>query len=266
MEDRERYFANTQIVIHVGGMSERWYPVTHGKIPKALTPIGKNPKPIIEWTIYPYVKAGVKEFFITLWNQPEMILDHCNRLSEKTGIKFHYLNEEGKRMGRAGVVKHYLEKGVLSKEKNIVMIGGSDIVNIDLEEFTKTHMKNVSNGFIATLIGSSSGQTQFDKMVFDPKTGQVKKYDVDRTIILDDGQCANTGTAYFDASANNLFLGIKEERMPIDWENLINEFGKVNCLLIADVYKNWIPLKTPYDYKKANDIDFEKWFGINSIE
>lgn len=266
MEDWKSYLNNTEVIIHAGGMSERWYPVTQGKTPKVLTEIGKIPRPMIDWTILPYVMAGVKKFFITLWHNPEKIIEHCNEISSNTGIEFVFLKEEEKRMGRAGVIKYYLEKGVLDRTKPKIMVGGSDIVKINLEEFTQTHLDNVSKGFPLTLVGSDSGQTQFDRIFFNPATGQVLKMDINRTVTLDENQCANTGTAYFDSSCNQLFLQIPEDRMPIDWEHLINEFANVSCFRYAKIYDSWFPLKTPYDYKKAKDVDFEKWFDIDSIE
>ena len=128
MEDWKSYLANTEVIVHAGGLSERWYPVTQGKIPKVLTEIGIKPRPMIDWTILPYVKAGVRKFFITLWHEPDKIIQHCNEISKNTGIEFVFLKEEGKRMGRAGVLKYYLQKGVLDPNKHKINVGGADIV------------------------------------------------------------------------------------------------------------------------------------------
>jgi len=261
------YLANTEIIVHAGGLSERWYPVTQGKIPKVMTEIGSKPRPMIDWTILPYVKSGIKKFFITLWHQPDQIMQHCNEISEKTGIEFVFLQEEERRMGRAGVVKHYLEKGVLDINKHKINVGGSDIVNLNLENFVKFHLEGLPKGFLVTLVGSSSGQSQFDKIIFDPVTNRVIRMDVERDIPLSEGEHANTGTAYFDAKLSHVFLKIDENQLPIDWENMGNEiFSTARCFGGMRLFDSWIPLKTPYDYKKAKDLDFEKWFGIDSVE
>ncbi|MBU5537578.1 MAG: sugar phosphate nucleotidyltransferase [Candidatus Aenigmatarchaeota archaeon] len=267
MEDWKSYLTNTEVIVHAGGLSERWYPVTQGKIPKVLTEIGTNPRPIIDWTILPYVKAGIRKFFITLWHQPEKIIEHCNNITKNTGIEFVFLKEEGKRIGRAGVVKYYLEKGILDINKHKIMFGGSDINNLDLEKFAQFHLEGVSKGFLVTLVGSSSGLSQFDKIIFDPSTNQVIKLETERTIALSEGENANTGTAYFDAKINHIFLNIDETQLPLDWENMGSKlFNRARCFKSMKVFDSWIPLKTPYDYKKAKDIDFEKWFGIDSVE
>ncbi len=266
MEDWKSYLANTEIIVHAGGSSERWYPVTQGKLPKVLTEIGSNPRPMIDWTILPYVRIGIKKFFITLWHQADQIIQHCNELSKKSGIEFIFLEEE-RRMGRAGVVKFYLEKEVLDINKHKIMVGASDIVNLNLENFVKFHLEGLVQGYPVTLVGSSSGQSQFDRIVFDPSTNRVIRMEIERAIALSEGEHANTGTAYFDARANQIFLKIDESKLPLDWENMGNEiFSAARCFGGAKLFDSWIPLKTPYDYKKAKDIDFEKWFGIESVE
>lgn len=266
MEDWKTYLENTEIIVHAGGLSERWYPVTQGKIPKVLTEIGSKPRAMIDWTILPYVKAGIKKFYITLWHQADQIVQHCSELSEKSGIEFVFLKEEERRLGRAGVVKHYLEKGILDMNKHKIMVGGSDIVNLNLENLINFHLEGLSRGFLVTLVGSSSGQSQFDKIIFDPATNRVIRMDIDRSINLLEGEHANTGTAYFDAKASLIFLNITENQLPIDWENFRELFNTARCFSSAKLLNSWIPLKTPYDYKKAKDIDFEKWFGVNSVE
>lgn len=265
--DWKSYLANTEVIVHAGGLSERWYPVTQGKIPKVLTEIGKKPRPMIDWTILPYVKAGVRKFFISLWHQSDQVIQRCNKLSEKTGIEFVFLKEDEKRMGRGGVVKHYLEKGILDVNKHKIMVGGSDIVNIHIESFTKFHLEGLSQGFLVTLIGSTTGISQFDKIIFDSATNRVLRMDIERTINLSDGEHANTGTAYFDAKLNSLFLKVDDSMLPIDWENMGNEiFSTARCFGSAKLFDSWFPLKTPYDYKKVKDVDFEKWFDVNSVE
>jgi len=267
MEDWESYLANTEVIVHAGGLSERWYPVTQGKIPKPLTEIGNLKRPMIDWAILPYVKTGIKKFFVTLWHDADKIIEHYNKLSEKSGMEFVFLKEEVKRLGRAGVMKFYLEKGILDVNKPKIMVGASDILNIDLEKFTQFHISGLSEGYLATLVGSISGQSQFDRIIFDPTSGQIIKMEVDRALILPEGSHANTGTAYFDSKLNSVFINILDDMLPIDWENLGNElFSKARCFGDVKLFKSWIPLKTPYDYKKAKDLDFEKWFGIDSVE
>lgn len=266
MEDWGSYLANTEVIVHAGGLSERWYPVTQGKIPKVLTEIGKNPRPMLDWTLLPYVKSGVKKFFITLWHQTDQIIQHCNNVSQKTGVEFVFLKEEPMRMGRAGVVKHYLEKGVLDVNRHKVNAGGSDIVNLNLESFVKFHLEGLPKGSLVTLVGSSSGQSQFDRIIFDPSTNRVIRMDIERDISLSEGEHANTGTAYFDAKVNQAFLKIDKNQLPLDWENFGELFTSARCFKSAKLFDNWMPLKTPYDYKKAKDVDFERWFGVDSVE
>ncbi len=267
MEDWKSYLSNTEVIIHAGGRSEGWYPVTQGEIPKVMTEIGSKQRPMIDWTILPYVKAGVKKFFITLWHDPEKIISHCNDISRNTGIEFVFLKEEGMRMGRAGVLKHYLEKGILDPNKNKINVGGADIVNLDLEDFLEYHLEGLNQGYLVTLIGSTSGHAQFDKIIFDPIQGSVFRIDGERQINLMQGEYANTGTACFDARMNQMLMQIPESRFPVDWENLgADFFTKGRAFGKVKLFESWIPLKTPHDYKKSKGLDFEKWFNVNSVE
>lgn len=265
MGNWKSYLDVTEVIVHAGGLSERWYPITQGKISKVLTEIGKNPRPVLEWVILPYVRAGIKKFFVTLWHQPYKIMEYCNKLKERTGIEFIFLKEEEKRLGRGGVIKHYLKNGTLDMNKHKITLGGSDIINIDLESFTKFHLEGLSKGMLATLIGSVSGALQFDKIVLDT-SNRIIKMDTNREIILPKGVYANTGTAYFDAKLNSVFLNIDDNQLPIDWENYNELLTSSQCFGHVKLFENWFPLKTSSDYKKVKDIDFEKVFDVNAEE
>ena len=45
--DVKKYIAECQLVVHAGGIGERWLAVTNGRIAKPQTEIGSAPRPII---------------------------------------------------------------------------------------------------------------------------------------------------------------------------------------------------------------------------
>lgn len=264
--DWKSYLANTDVIVHCGGLSERWYPITKGKIPKPLTEIGKKKRPMLDWILLPYVKMGVRKFFITMWNDPEAVMKRCEEIKEKTGIEFVYLIESDRRMGKAGVVKHYLQKGVLDKNRHKLNVNAADLVNFDIKVFINFH---ISNGFLATMMGSKTGETQFDKLMLEKKTGRVLRMNDERTVSLPKNELANVGIGYFDAKLNNLFLKIPDNELPADWEtsSISKEFFKVSRGydgVESDV--TWFPLKNPHDYRKVKEMDLEKWFNIKSAD
>lgn len=264
--DWKSYLNNTEVIIHSGGLSERWYPITHGKIPKPVTEIGKIKRPLIDWILLPYVRLGIRKFFISLWSNPEAVVKRCEDIKAKTGIEFVYLIEPSdKRLGKAGVVKHYLSQKVLDKNKHKLNVNAADLVNYDIEKFIRFHL---SNGFSATMMGSKTGETQFDKLVLD-KTGRVIGMDDERTVKLPENELANVGIGYFDAKLNNLFMKIPDNELPADWEtcSASSEFFKVSRGFDGvESDKTWFPLKNPHDYKKVRNMDLEKWFKIKSAD
>lgn len=269
MEDWKSYLTDTEIIVHAGGLSERWYPVTQGQIPKPVTTIGSKPRPVIDWVLLPYVKSGVRKFFITLWHNPEAIINHCEKIKENTGIDFVYLLEEEKRMGKAGVVKHYLQKGILDPSKHKLNLNSSDIVKYNIENFVKFHLEGLSKGSLTTILGSRTGSTQFDKLVYDAATGQVVRLESKPIINLLEGEVANVGTVYFDSKVNELFLRLSDEELPVDWEkcSISDEiFKSARCFSGVEIVKSWIALKASHDHSKFKNVDFENWFGVNSVE
>lgn len=265
------YFLNTQIVIHAGGLNERWFQVTQGKVHKAMTELGKKKRPMIDWTLVPYVKAGAKEFFVTLWHQPEQLIEHMKKIQKNTGIKFHPLIEpQNKRMGRAGVMKNYLQEGTLDKSRPILSINSDDILKINPIELAKFQFGGIDKGFFATNIGSSTEISQFGRTKYDPKTNKVISFIEKPAFRVGENELVNTGIFYLDSKLNKHFLEIKESEMPIDLERskLMQEHivPVMRAFDLVMLGKNWFVLNSPNDYHQMKDFDFEKFFEITNVE
>jgi NDP-sugar pyrophosphorylase family protein len=264
------YFLNSELIVHAGGLSERWYEVTGGKIPKPITAVGKKPRPMIDWVILPYVMAGVKEIFISLWHSPEFIIQHCDEIAKNTGIKFVYLKEpEGQRIGRAGVIKYYLENGVLDENKPKISVNSTDIMKINTNEFAKFQFLGLSKGFLASVIVSPSEQSQFGKIRCDMHTKAVIQFVEKPVMQLPKDEYVNTGTFYLDSQLNKYFHEIEEKDYPVDLEKskILQQFSRqMRCFEHVLPLKTWVWLKNMYEYRKANEIDFERFFEIVNVE
>jgi NDP-sugar pyrophosphorylase family protein len=270
MEEAIEYFLSADFIVHAGGLSERWWPVTQGKIPKPMTEIGKKPRPILDWVILPYVAFGVKHFFITLWHNPNPIIEHCEEISKNTGIKFTYLLEpENKRLGRAGVLKFYIEKGILSKDKPKIIFNASDIIRIDLKKLAYFHFSGIRQGFFATIVGSPSEISQFGRIKCDPLKGCVVSFEEKPLVYLPKGEYVNTGMYLIDSNLNHLFFEINEDELPIDLERskiIYKMCNHMRCFEEILPLRDWIWCKTIQDYKLVKDMDFESFFGISPVE
>jgi NDP-sugar pyrophosphorylase family protein len=271
MNSPRDYFLNTQIVVHAGGLSERWFPVTQGKIPKPLTEVGKKKRPMIDWTILPYAMAGAKKIYLTLWYMPEFLMNHFKEISKKTGIEFEFLIEpQDKRMGRAGVIKHYMDQGIISSRQPILSINSDDILKINPIEFAKFQYGGLDKGFHATVIGSSVEISQYGRIKYDPKSNEVSSFIEKPEFKLNSGELVNTGIFYLDTNLVKHFLDIKEEELPVDLERskMMQEHVApvMRALDLVVLGKTWFVLNTPDQYKKIRDFDFEKFFEITNIE
>jgi len=265
------YFLNTQIVVHAGGLSERWFPITQGRFPKPLTEVGRKLRPMIDWTIVPYILAGAKKFYLTLWYQPETIVEHFEEVSKQTGIEFVPLIEpKSRRMGRAGVIKHYMDQGVVSSKQPILSINSDDIVKINPIELAKFQFGGLDKGYFATVVGSSVEISQYGRIRYNPKNNEVSSFVEKPEFRLNSGELVNTGIFYLDTELAKHFLDIKESEMPVDLERskmMQDHIVKVmRALDLVVLGKNWFVLNTPDQYKKVRDHDFEKFFEVTNVE
>ncbi len=264
------YFLNSELIVHAGGLSERWFPVTQGKIPKPATDIGKKSRPIIDWIILPYVMAGLKKMFISLWHNPNIIVEHCDEMAKNTDIEFIYLKEPGdKRLGRAGVIKYYLEKGVLSEDKPKISINTSDIMKLNIKELVKFQLLGLEKGFLGTMVASPSELSQFGRVKCDINTKAIINFEEKPLVQLPKDEYVNTGTFYLDSQLNRYFHEIAEEEFPVDLEKskILPKFcSQIRCFEHVIPLKTWFWLKSQQDYKIVKDMDFEKFFEITNVE
>jgi len=265
------YFLDTQIVVHAGGLSERWFPVTQGKVPKPMTEVGKKLRPMIDWTVLPYVMAGAKKIFLTLWYMPESIINHFKEVSKNTGIEFIPLIEpQNKRMGRAGVIKYYIDQGIVSSNQPIISLNSDDIVKINLIELAKFQFGGLDKRFRATVVGSSTEVSQYGRVKFNPKTNEVASFIEKPDFRLTADELVNSGIFYLDTELVKHFQEIKEAEFPVDLERskMMQEHvvRVMRALDLVVLGKTWFVLNTPDQYKKVRDFDFEKFFEITTIE
>ena len=268
MNNSESYLNETEVIVHAGGLSERWFPVTQGKIVKPATDVGKNPRPMIDWVILPYVLAGKKKFFISLWHKPESVISHLKVIEKNTDIKFEFLLEPSNlRLGRAGVIKYYMEKGILNENKPKLSINGTDMLKLNVKNLIDFHLSGLKDNFFATTIGTKTEVSPFSRIIADTQDQSVKFFEAKPLTKLPPGEYAHTGIFLLDSAVNKLIKEISQDDFPVDLEKSkilpnLCEMMRIFEIGLAD----WIWFKDSQDYKKFNGIDFEKFYGINSVE
>ena len=121
------------VVIMAGGKGTRLKPITN-IIPKPLIPIGE--KPIIEWITDSFVKAGVKDFFVSVNYKKEMIKRYFDEIPNKE-YAMHYFSET-EPLGTGGSL-HLLK----DKLKETFFVTNCDIlIKQDYSEILDFHLQN----------------------------------------------------------------------------------------------------------------------------
>ncbi len=121
------------VVIMAGGKGTRLKPITN-IIPKPLIPIGE--KPIIEWITDSFVKAGVKNFFVSVNYKKDMIKRYFDEIPDKQ-YTMHYFSET-EPLGTAGSL-HLLKEEL----KETFFVTNCDIlIKQDYSEILDFHIQN----------------------------------------------------------------------------------------------------------------------------
>lgn len=268
----KEYISKCQLVVHAGGMGERWTPVTEGKLVKPRTEVGSNPRPMIDWVILPFVKAGIKNIFVTLWYKPETMIEHCDRIAKQTDIKFTYLIEpDDRRLGRAGIMKESIKKGQLDPSRPIIATNGSDVIAVDVEDLIKFHLEGVQQGLGITVVGATDIPTEFGQYHVDPKTKRILNFKEKPVVKIGPDENVNTGLFVFDPSINGAFMEIDEKSYPLNIEdlkgkNMKNVWESARSYTSVTPFKSWIFFKSLKHFKDYSKVDFEKMLGIKDAD
>lgn len=270
--DVKKYIKDCQLVVHAGGMGERWSPVTNGEIVKPRTEVGKKPRPMIDWAMLPFVKAGVRNIFPTLWYKAQTLKEHFDSIASQTDVKFNYLIEpENKRFGRAGIIKESIKNGSLDPKKPIISTNGSDVIAVDVEDLIKFHLEGVKEGFGVTVVGANEIPTEFGQYHVDPKTKKIMGFKEKPLVKIGPDENVNTGMFIFDPVSISAFEEIDESSYPINIEDLKGQASKnifENARSYTGIipYKQWVFFKSPKHFKEFGDIDFEKFLNIENSD
>lgn len=138
----ENSLSNTPILIMAGGKGKRLLPFTKN-CPKPLLKI-KN-TPMIERIILKFKNQGFKKFYISINYLGHMIKNYLGD-GDKLGVNINYINEK-KFLGTIGSFS--LLNGKSVKFKNIIVINGDIITDLNFYELLNYHL---SNGSYATIV------------------------------------------------------------------------------------------------------------------
>lgn len=242
-------------IIHAGGESTRLREVYTG--PKPLAPAGMPPRSLLWLHLQPLIKSGlISEYFFTLRYKSGMVKKHIDKLAKEFGIATSSIVEP-RPLGRAGVVRYAIEKGLIDVNETYLMSHPDDLIPIDVKKLIEFKSKAEGSGKTLILVMTRYAMTPFGIGKINKKF-EVEAFEEKPDLPLPPSHVANSGMALYMPKAMKEFLKVPKGKVvhPEDYiiPNLIKE-KKVAAFVVP----RWISVNYKSDYlrikyKKLEDI------------
>jgi len=254
-KELENYISNLVCVPIVGGEGKRLRPFTNQK-PKALLPVGIERKPMLEYTILPWIKTGIKKFVMCTGYMSEEIEKHFGNGS-KFGIHIDYSKEEN-RLETGGAIKNAIDKNKISKDKPIVIFYADDLVRLNIKDFIETHIKEVKEHELkATLVVTTHFRVDYGLIeTSDIGIKKVTKFE-EKPLIK---KSANTGIYLIEPEVLEL---IDKQKPPFKFERvIIPKLVDLGWLIVYEIdWEDWMPVNTDKDYDKILQMNLDDFYS-----
>lgn len=254
-KELEEYISNLVCVPIIGGEGKRLRPFTNHK-PKALLPVSIERKPMLEYTMLPWIKTGIKKFVMCTGYMSEVIEEHFGDGS-KFGIHIDYSREEnGLKTG--GAIKNAIDKNKISKDKPIIIFYADDLVRLNTKDFIETHIKGVKeHGLKATLVATRHFRVDYG-LIETSNIGikKVTKFE-EKPLIK---RSTNVGIYLIEPEVLEL---IDKEKLPFKFERvIIPKLVDLGWLTVYEIdWKDWIPVNTDKDYDKILQMNLDDFYS-----
>lgn len=140
-------------VILCGGPGKRLRPITY-YFQKAMIPIGKMQKPLLEYIVRLLRFYGIKNLTFLVDYKAEQIINYFDN-GFRFGVNITYIYDDPSLKGTAGSIVNAYRKGVLSEEETLLIYYGDILTNMNIQDFLDFHR---CKGAVAT-VALSTGFT-----------------------------------------------------------------------------------------------------------
>ena len=250
----EDYISNLICIAVVGGEGKRLRPFTSDK-PKALLPVGIERKPMLEYTMLPWVKTGIKKFVFCVGHRGEEIEKYFGDGS-KFGIHIDYSKEE-ERLETGGAIKNAINNKRLPKDHPIIIFYADDFIRLDPKGLINKHLEGAKNGMKATLVATTHFRTDYGLIeTSDMEIKKVTKFE-EKPLIK---KSTNAGIYLIEPEVLEL---IDKEKLPFKFERIIiPKLVDLGWLIAYEIsWEDWIPINTDKDYDKILKMNLDDFYS-----
>jgi len=235
-------------IIHAGGDSTRLREFFSG--PKILAPI--EDKPLLWFHLQPLLKSKlISEYIFTLRYQHEVVQAYLEKLKNEFKILTSSILEP-KPLGRAGVIRLGIEKGMIDVDNTYLMSHPDDFIPIDLRELMDYASEAERKGKAMVIVMAKYTLNPFGVGIV-KKAGEMFELEYFKEkpeLPLIDNHYANTGMMLFLPDAMKEFKKVPLDKPTHPEHEIVPKLAKQNKVAVFLVDR-WISVNYQSDYENV---------------
>ena len=242
-------------IIHAGGESTRLKEFFNG--PKALAPIGEHT--LLWFHMQPLIKSRIiSEYIFTLRHQHEVVQAYIENLEDSFKISTSSIVEPSP-LGRAGVIKLGIDKGIIDFETPYLMSHPDDFIPIDINELVDYSEVVEKKGKTIIMVMSKSAVNPFGIGVAEDLGGvfELKHFKEKPELPFVKNHFANTGMMLFLPEVMKEFKDLPLDKLTHPEHEIIPRLTKENKVAVFLVDR-WLSINYSSDYKDVLKMGPEK--------
>jgi NDP-sugar pyrophosphorylase family protein len=235
-------------IIHAGGESTRIREFFSG--PKVLAPI--EDKPLLWFHLQHLLKSKlISEYIFTLRHQHEVVQKYIEKIKDEINISCCSIVEP-KPLGRAGVIRYGIEKGIIDLETTYLMSHPDDFIPVNLKELMDYASDIEKKNKSMVIVMAKHSVNPFGVGIA-RKVGNIFELEYFKEkpeLPLIENHYANTGMMLFLPEAMKEFKNVPLDKPTNPEHEIIPKLAKQKKVAVFLVDR-WISVNYASDYKNV---------------
>lgn len=242
-------------IIHAGGESTRLREFFSG--PKVLAPV--EDKPLLWFHLQQLLKSKlISRYIFTLRHQHERVQEYIDKIKDEIKISCCSIVEP-RPLGRAGVIRHGIENGIIDVETPYLMSHPDDFIPVNLKELMEYASYAEGKGKSMIMVMARHTVNPFGIGIA-RKTGGLLELDYFKEkpeLPLIEDHFANTGMILFLPDAMKEFKNVPMDRPTHPEHEIVPKLAK-NKKVAVFLIDRWISVNYAADYKNVLEMGKDK--------